>query len=471
MDMKRPNILFILCDDLGWTDLACYGSSFYETPNLDKLAARGMRFTDAYASCPVCSPTRASAMTGKYPASVGVTQFGGAHNVGRLCDVPYFDQIPLSDYTLAEALRERGDYQTWHVGKWHLGGPAHWPEKRGFDRNIGGCQDGMPHHGYFSPWKIPALEEGEAGEYLTDHLTDKSLKLIENRDPDRPFFLNYWPYAVHTPIQAPEALVEKYRKKADDLGLDQRDPIEEGPEMQVLHKLGKHIRRRTFQSDPVYAAMVENLDANIGRLLDKLEAEGERDNTLVVFTSDNGGLATSEGSPTCNAPLAEGKGWMYEGGTRECLIASWPGKIPEGVESGVVTTTPDFYPTFLEAAGLDPIPEQHRDGVSLMSALKGDTTFDRGAVFWHYPHYANQGGTPGCSVREGDWKLIRFYEDDRLEFYNLREDISEARDLSETEPETVRRLHEKLENWLVEVNALIPRANPLWERQKLARRH
>lgn len=448
------NILFILCDDLGWKDLGCYGSSFYETPNLDRLGANGMRFTNAYASCPVCSPTRASALTGKYPATVGITQYLGGHKVGALCDVPYFDRLPQSEYSLATALKERGSYQTWHVGKWHLGPQEAWPERRGFDVNIGGCDWGHPYKGYFPPWGIPTLEDGPEGEYLSDRLTDEAVDLIKNRKKDRPFFLNFWPYAVHTPIQAPETLVAKYRQKAKDLGLDKMDPFVPGE--------NQWIKRRILQSDPAYAAMVENLDTNICKLVATLETEGLLEDTLIVFTSDNGGLATAEGSPTCNAPLAEGKGWMYEGGTREPLIAHCPGLVPAGTISNVVTSTPDFYPTFLELAGIAPIPTQHTDGVSILPAFKGDLDYDRGPVFWHYPHYSNQGGKPGCSMRDGDWKLIEFFEDGRLELYNLREDISEEQNLASANPEIRDRMAKQLADWRSSVHALIPRPNPHW---------
>ena len=451
------NILFILCDDLGWKDLGCYGSTFYETPNLDRLAAGGMRFTSAYASCPVCSPTRASVMTGKYPATVGITQYIGGHRVGALCDVPYFHTLPDSEYTLPMALKERAGYQTWHVGKWHLGSYYGWPERRGFEVNIGGCELGAPRRvGYFAPWNntFPNLPDGPDGEYLTDRLTDESVRLIRNRERGRPFFLNYWPYAVHTPIEAPARLVEKYRRKARELELDQVNPFVPGET--------EKITRRTIQSDPVYAAMIENLDANIGRLIDVLEEEGILEDTLIIFTSDNGGLSTAEGSPTCNAPLAEGKGWMYEGGTREPLIAHCPGLVPAGTVSDVVTTTPDFYPTFLEVAGIPLIPTQHVDAVSILPALGGDPAFDRGPVFWHYPHYSNQGGKPGCAVREGDWKLIEFFEDGRFELYNLREDVSEEFDLAADQPEVRERLAGLLAGWRESVHALIPQRNPHW---------
>lgn len=456
-----PNIIFILCDDLGWRDLACYGSTFHETPHLDRLASEGMRFTDAYASCPVCSPTRASALTGKYPATVGVTQYIGGHNVGALLDVPYFDRLPESEYPLPQALREHGGYQTWHVGKWHLGAWPSFPERRGFEVNIGGCEWGMPLRGYFSPWGIPGLPDGEGGEYLTDHLTESAISLIGKRDPTRPFFLNFWPYAVHTPIQAPSDLVEKYRRKARDLGLDQQPAFVRGEPLPILSRRDKFVERRVIQSDPTYAAMVENLDTNIGRLLAALEAEGIADDTLVVFTSDNGGLATAESSPTCNAPLAEGKGWMQDGGVREPLLVRWPGIVSAGTVSSAITTTPDFYPTFLDAAGLSPLPTQHVDGVSILPALRGEF-FERGPIYWHFPHYGNQGGRPGSSIRDGDWKLIEMFEDGSTQLYNLREDISETRNLAAKEPALHDRLHVQLRAWRESVHALIPRPNPHW---------
>ena len=458
---ESPNIVFILIDDLGWTDLGVYGSDFYETPNLDRLAAEGMTFSDAYASCPVCSPTRASCLTGRYPARLGVTQWIGGHTVGKLQDVPYHHALPLSEVTSASVLRGAG-YQTWHVGKWHLGPRQAWPEKHGFEVNRGGCEWGLPKKGHFSPWQIPGFEDGPEGEYLTDRLTDEALRLIEDRDPGRPFFLNFWPYAVHTPIQAPEALVAKYREKARRLGLDREKTFEEGDFFPMIHKRDQRIVRRLLQSDPVYAAMVENLDTNIGRLLGTLEAAGLAGNTLVVFTSDNGGLATAEGSPTCNAPLHEGKGWMYEGGTREPLLVRWPGRVAPGSTCATPVTSTDFFPTFLEAAGLPLRPDLHNDGLSLMPLLTGTGDLDREAIYWHYPHYGNQGDTPGCSVRAGDWKLIEYFEDGRLELYHLREDIGESRNRAETDPEVASRLKRMLDRWKESVEAVIPKPNPNW---------
>ncbi|MDP6776198.1 MAG: sulfatase [Candidatus Latescibacteria bacterium] len=467
--MNRPNIVFILIDDMGWRDLSCCGSEFYETPNIDMLASQGMRFTDAYAACPVCSPTRASILTGKYPATVGVTDWidwgGRIHPArGRVIDVPYLKALPTSEHSLARALQD-GGYATWHVGKWHLGGEGSLPQDHGFDVNIGGCHWGSPGRGgYFSPWSIPELEDADTpeGTCLTDHLTDRAIDLIRERD-ERPFYLNLWYYAVHTPIQANQEKIRKYEAKVRELGLDRVKTFEEGEAFPCEHKKDQRILRRLVQSDPVYAAMIENLDENIGRLLRAIEEYDEADNTIVVFTSDNGGLATSEGSPTCNAPLAEGKGWMYEGGTREPLFIKWPGRVQPGSICHVPVTSTDFYPTLLEAAGLDMIPEQHADGVSLVPLLQGGDALERDAIFWHYPHYANQGGTPGSSVRMGDHKLIEFYEDGRIELYDLAHDPGEHRDLSRVLPETADRLAAVLREWREKVEAKIPQPNPDWD--------
>jgi arylsulfatase A-like enzyme len=457
----QPNIVFILIDDMGWTDLGCYGSTYYETPNLDRLAAEGMRFTDACAACPVCSPTRASIMSGKYPARVGVTNFivkGGHQARGRLIDAPYIDHLPAEEISLARALAA-GGYRTWHVGKWHLGDDSFEPQHHGFDVNVGGGRPGMPGCGYFSPWTLPHLEDGPEGEYLTDRLTDEAIKLIRAND-DTPFFLYMSHYAVHVPIQAKADLVERFRQKAADAGLDQLKTFEEGELFPCEHKKDSRVTRRLLHSDPEYAAMVNNLDWNIGRLLDALAATGVADNTIVIFTSDNGGLATAEGSPTCNAPLAEGKGWMYEGGTREPLLVRWPGVVAPGSTCDVPVTSPDFYPTLLAAAGLPAMPDQHVDGESLMPLLTGEGRLQREAIYWHYPHYGNQGGTPGCSMRAGDWKLIEFFEDGRLELYNLRDDIGEDHDLAAAQPERVAAMHAKLVAWRESVEALIPEPNP-----------
>lgn len=456
--MQRPNIVLILIDDMGWKDLACCGSSFYETPNIDRLAIEGMRFTNAYASCPVCSPTRASLLTGKYPARVGVTNFIGGRAQGKLIDAPYIDHLPLEEFSLARALQQ-GGYQTWHVGKWHLGEDPYHPEEHGFDVNVAGCSWGRPSNGYFSPWGIPKLEDGPKGEYLTDRLTSEALRLLENKD-QRPFFLNLCYYQVHTPLQAKPEKVDKYREKIRALGLDKVKTFEQGEFFPCSHKRDQRVLRRLLQSDPVYAGMVESLDENVGRILEALRTMGEVENTIVIFTSDNGGLATSEGSPTCNAPLAEGKGWMYEGGTREPLLIRWPGVVTPNATCDGPITSPDFYPTLLEAAGLDPIPTQHCDGVSFMPLLSGEKNFDRGPMFWHFPHYGNQGGAPGSSIRVGDYKLIEFFEDNRVELYNLATDIGEEHDLAHEEKDRAEKMRAILTEWRENVGAIIPQPNP-----------
>jgi arylsulfatase A-like enzyme len=458
--MSKPNFIFILIDDMGWTDLGCYGSSFHETPNLDALAQQGMRFTDAYASCPVCSPTRASVMTGKYPATVQITNYIPGMAKGKLLSSPYLFYLPLEEKTIASALRD-GGYRTWHLGKWHLGDEPYWPENHGFDVNVGGWSAGHPRS-YFSPYSNPRLADGPEGEYLTDRLTDEAVRLIREND-DAPFFMDLWYYQVHIPIQGKPDYVEKYRQKAAMLGLDRKDPFEEGESFPCDHKKDRRVIRRRFQSDPGYAAMVQSVDEGVGRIMRALEEKGIAENTVIFFTSDNGGLSTAEGSPTCNAPLCEGKGWMYEGGTREPLIVRWPGVTRPDSFCTVPVTSTDFYPTMLEMADLEPIPEQHVDGVSIVPLLRGGATPDRDAIYWHYPHYSNQGGTPGCSIRSGDWKLIEFFEDNSVELYNLRRDIGEEHDVAAEKPDLVGRLRAKLHQWLHNVDARIPEPNPEFE--------
>lgn len=451
--MNKPNFIFILIDDLGWRDLGCYGSSFYETPNIDRLASQSVRFTDAYASCPVCSPTRASILTGKYPATVGITEFIGGNNTGKLSKVPYKHSLPLDEKTLATTLRDAG-YQTWHVGKWHLGGKGSYPEDHGFDVNIGGSEWGMPSGGYFSPYHNPKIKDGPRGENLTDRLCDEAMGLIKNRR-DSPFFLNLWFYAVHIPIQGKRDLVGHYKDKILEMGLDKVETLVEGEKFSFLEKKDKKVVRRIVQSDPGYAAMIQTLDENIGKLLDFLEEEGLSDDTVVIFTSDNGGLSTAESSPTSNRPLAEGKGWMYEGGTRVPLMVRWPSLVKKGTLSSIPVTSTDFYPTLLEMAGLPALPKQHCDGISILPLLEGKE-MNRDAIYWHYPHYSNQGGTPGSSVRAGDYKLIEFFEEDDLELYNLKDDLAELKNISLEKPEITKKLHQLLKNWRAQVEAKIP---------------
>ena len=465
--MQKPNIVFFLIDDMGWMDLACQGSKFYETPNIDSLAKDGMLFTDAYAACPVCSPTRASLMSGKYPARVGLTHYiGGSEHCklggekGKLLSAPYVPYLSTEEISLATTLKKNG-YKTWHLGKWHLGKKDYWPDKHGFDVNIGGCSMGAPggKGHYFQPWEIPTIKPKTGDDYLTDRLGNDAVELIMGND-DTPFFLNMWFYSVHTPIQAKSETIAKYERKAKSMGLDKVEAIVEGDYFPVEHKKDRRIQRRVIQSDPEYAAMIEHLDENVGKILNALEKKGIADNTIVIFTSDNGGLSTAEGSPTCNFPLAEGKGWMYEGGVREPMLFRWRDVVKPGSKSDAVITSPDFYPTLLEACGLPLEEQQHVDGKSFLSALKG-RPYKRGSVFWHFPHYGNQGGTPGCSIRKGDWKLIEFFEG-QLELYNLKDDISEKNNLSETFPETLQELLEELHAWQTEVNSINPSPNSDW---------
>ncbi|WP_020602958.1 sulfatase [Spirosoma spitsbergense] len=463
-----PNILFILVDDLGWRDIGAFGSSFYETPNIDALTQKGVKFTNAYAACPVCSPTRASIMTGKYPARMHTTDWFGApqpETVGKhwtknkpLLPAPYEENLPLSEITLAEALKSHG-YSTFFAGKWHLGETADfWPEKQGFDINKGGYEAGSPRgKGYFVPYANPRLTDGPPGENLTNRLADETVAFINEHKSGpgrvRPFLAYLSFYAVHNPLGAPQELVDKYTEKRKRLGLDDQWGQE-----------GKS-KVRLNQSLPVYAALVETMDRAVGKVIASLAKNGVDRNTIVIFMSDNGGLSTAEGHPTSNLPLRGGKGWLYEGGIREPMVIYWPGHAWPGVTkagrtSDQVVTSTDFYPTILEMTGLPLLPAQHRDGISMVPVLRGKK-MPRGPVYWHYPHYGNQGGSPGSAVRDGDWKLIEWFEDGRgLELYNLSSDIGEQKNLAASNPAKVRELHDKLVSWRKAVDARLPTKNP-----------
>ncbi|MBN2138114.1 MAG: sulfatase [Sedimentisphaerales bacterium] len=447
---KKPNFVFFLIDDLGWTDLGCYGSTFYETPNIDRLADEGMRFTDAYAACPVCSPTRASILTGKYPARLGITQWIG----GQDTPTPYRHYLPLEEVTIAETLRSRG-YATACVGKWHLGDKNHYPDRQGFDVNIGGDSFGSPP-AYFYPYKNDrrALLEmppgGSEGEYLTDRLTDESLKWLD-ANKGRPFMLYLSHYAVHTPIQSKQELTDKYKAKAERLPA--------GKEAKFLPVYGKY-QTRQVQDNPAYAGMVQSVDESIGRIMKKLEELGVADNTVVIFMSDNGGLSTvPRQGPTANLPLRAGKGWLYEGGIREPMIIKWPGVVAAGSTCSEPVTSTDFYPTMLEMAGMGLHPEQHADGVSLLGLLTGTGKLKRKAIYWHYPHYHGSGCRPCGAVREGNFKLIEWYEDNSVELYDLKNDISEKNDLARRMPEKTAELQQMLSRWRKQVKAKMPEGN------------
>ena len=451
---KRPNIIFILADDLGWADLGCTGSTFYETPNLDRLAAQGMRFTEAYAACSVCSPTRASIMTGKYPARLHITDWlpgRGDRPDQRVKRPAILANLPLEEVTIGKALKD-GGYRTVFLGKWHLGDKEHFPEHFGFDVNLGGCSAGSPPS-YFPPYKLPNLSDGPKGEYLTDRLTDEAVKAIKE-SKDKPFFIYLAHYAVHNPQQARPEIIAKYKAKAAAL------PPPAGPEFLPE---GKN-KARQIQNQPIYAAMIESVDQGVGRIMKKLDELGLAENTIVVFTSDNGGLSTSEGMPTSNLPLRGGKGWHYEGGVREPLIVKAPGVTKAGSVCHEPMISTDYYPTLLELAGLPLHPAQHLDGVSIAPLLKGDTMPQR-PFFWHYPHYSNQGGGPGGVIRLGDLKLIEWYDDMRVELFNLKEDVGEKTDLAAKMPEKAAELRDKLHAWRASVDAQMPTPNPNYDPQ------
>lgn len=450
--VTRPNIVFILADDLGWKDLGCYGSRFYETPNLDRLASQGMTFTRAYAACCVCSPTRASIMTGKYPARLGLTDWlpgQPPRKYQKLLAPKLPDHLALDEFTVAEAMKA-GGYSTCFIGKWHLGDVGFTPDKQGFEINIGGCGLGHPPS-YFSPYKIPTLPDGPRGEYLTDRLTDEAVRFIE-RSKDKPFLLYLAHYAVHNPQQAKREIIEKYRAKLASM------PKPKGSEF--IQDSGRKVRQ--IQNQPVYAAMVQSLDESVGRVMAKLDELGLAQNTIVIFTSDNGGLSTSEGTPTSNVPLRCGKGWPYEGGVREPLIVRYPGVVKPGSTCDQSMISTDYYPTFLELADLPPRPQQHLDGVSIAPLFRGESMPPR-PIFWHYPHYSNQGGPPVGAILSGDLKLVEWYEDMRCELFNVRDDVSEQHDLSKQMPDKVNALRDELHRWRQSVGAVMPTPNPNYD--------
>ncbi|WP_417850617.1 sulfatase [Thalassoglobus sp.] len=442
----RPNFVFILVDDLGYMDIGANNpDTFYETPNVDRLAQEGIRFSDGYAANPVCSPTRYSILTGKYPTRVDATNFFAGKRESTFRPAPLNDRMPLEETTIAEQMRHAG-YKTAFLGKWHLGPTeAYWPDRQGFDLNVGGHVRGLPKS-YFSPYKNPRLEDGPKGEYLTERLTNETLNILEQYQDD-PFFLYLAFYTVHTPLQAPQDLVQKYRKKAEQFsGL-----AEFAEEEQVWPNAPKR-QVRILQKHATYAAMVEVMDTSVGRILEKLKQLGIDDETVVCFFSDNGGLSTSEGSPTSNLPFRGGKGWLYEGGIREPMIIKWPQGGQSNVVRGEAVSSVDFYPTFLEIAGIEASQDLQLDGVSLVPLLTGGHLEDR-SLFWHYPHYSNQGGFPGGAIRTGNYKLVERYEDGRTHLYNLADDPGEEHDLSSENPTQVARMRKELHQWYKDVDA------------------
>ena len=456
---KIQNIVFFLVDDLGYMDVSPNNpKTFYDTPNIDKLAKTGMRFTNGYAANPVCSPTRYSIMTGKYPSRVDATNFFSGRRAGRFLPAPLNNRMPLSETTIAEALKKHG-YATFFAGKWHLGPTEEfWPENQGFDVNRGGIDRGGPYGGkrYFSPYGNPRLKDGPDGEHLPDRLASETVKFIK-QNRDKPFLAYLAFYSVHTPLIARPDLVKKYQAKAERLGLVGKEEF--AKEEQNLPIRGER-RVRILQKHAVYAGMVEAMDQAVGKVLDGLEEMGLAESTAVMLMSDNGGLSTSEGHPTSNLPLRAGKGWLYEGGIREPFMIRAPGITKPGSVSDHPVISTDFYPTILELAGLNARPDQHRDGVSLVPLLKGEKSLDREALYWHYPHYSNQGGFPGGAVRMGDWKFLERLEDGKVHLYNLKDDLGEQKDLASQHPDRVDAMRKRLHAWYREVDAKFLKAKP-----------
>lgn len=455
--IKKPNVVFILADDFGIRDLSFTGSKYYETPNIDGLAEEGVVFTQGYAACQVCSPSRASLMTGQFPARHGITDWIGAasgeqwaktHN-DKILPAEYLHALPDEDVTIAEAMKA-GGYKTFFAGKWHLGDDPSNPENNGFDINKGGWEVGSPKGGYYAPWDNPKLQYKQKGENLTMRLAQETVNfIVENKD--EPFFAYLSFYAVHGPIETTQEKWSKYRNKAEEQGI-----ADSGYEMERVLPI------RVVQDNPIYAGLVESMDEAVGLVLDKLKELGLDENTIVVFTSDNGGVASGDAFSTTNLPLRGGKGYQWEGGIREPYFIKVPSmkNAPKTIDypvSGI-----DFYPTLLDLAGVQSKPTQKIDGVSLVPLLKGESLASR-PLFWHYPHYGNQGGEPSSIIRKENWKLIHYYEDGRDELYDILKDISEKEDVSKDNPEVAKKLRTELDAFLAETNANIPEMNPAYD--------
>lgn len=457
----RPNIVFILADDLGWRDLSNEGSTFYESPRIDSIAAAGMKFTRGYATCQVCSPSRASILTGKYPTKHGITTWIGDRagvawrRAGRHdSHLPpeYEHNLRADELTLAEVLRDHG-YTTFFAGKWHLGSKGSWPTDHGFQINKGGWDVGGPRGGYFSPWQNPNLESGPAGQSLPIRLGQETANFIEQHR-DKPFLAYLSFYSVHGPIQTTPELWKKYRDKAADAGL-----------AESRFEFDRRLAVRQVQDCPIYAGMIEAMDEAVGIVLDKLKETGLSEKTIVCFTSDNGGVSSGDAFSTSNLPLRGGKGRQWEGGIREPFYIHVPGVTKPGARSSVPVSGIDWYPTLLELAGVETPETQAIDGVSLVPLLKGQSIAER-PLYWHYPHYGNQGGEPSSIIMEDRWKLILYHEDGRAELYDLDEDPAEQTDVATKHPARVKQLRTRLEAWLRLTKARFPSKDPQFDPAK-----
>lgn len=455
---ERPNVVLILVDDLGLHDIGVEGSTFYQTPNIDRLAKGGMRFTQGYANCQVCSPSRASIQLGQFTARHGITQWIGApsglawQSEDILTPADYVHRLPTDDVTIAEAMQQ-GGYKTFFAGKWHLGGKGSLPTDHGYDINVGGHDRGSPPGGFFSPYNNPLMKNGPDGESLTLRLADETADYIrENKDT--PFFATLAFYAVHAPVQTTKELWQKYQRLAPEL-----------PAGASRFKVDRTFPVRQVQDHPVYAGMMETLDTAVGRVMTALDQAGIADNTIVIFTSDNGGVSSGDAYATSNLPLRGGKGRQWEGGIREPYYIRYPAKIAAASEDATPVTGADLYPTILELCDLPARPDQHVDGVSLVPLFAGDAIPPR-PLYWHYPHYDNQGGEPSSIIRQDEWKLIRYYEDGRNELYNLEHDPGEQSDLALRYPVQTAKMAAQLDDWLAEVEAKFPTPDPRFDPEK-----
>ena len=463
--MKRPNIVYILSDDQGWRDLGVEGSTLYESPNIDRIANEGMRFTQGYAACQVCSPSRASILTGKYPPRHGITDWIGAKSGESWREAGRFNKLLPPEYehglredeiTFAEVLRRDG-YRTFFAGKWHLGDGDLTPEGFGFEINKGGFRVGSPPGGYFSPYNNPKLEDGPDGESLPIRLGRETAQFIE-ANKDEPFLAYLSFYSVHGPIQTSLDRWEKYRQKALAQG--------ESPERRFI--FDRNLPVRQVQDCPIYGGMIEAMDDGIGVVLDTLDRLGLADNTIVCFTSDNGGVSSGDAFATSNLPLRGGKGRQWEGGIREPFYIKAPGVTKSGATCDVPVSGIDFYPTLLELAGVSIPDEQMVDGLSMVSLLQGnsDPELTDRDLFWHYPHYGNQGGDPSSIIRNGRWKLIHYYEDGHDELYDLDADPGELSDVIAGHADQAEAMRGRLDAWLKEVGAKFPAPDPEYDAEK-----
>ncbi len=497
--IEKMNVILFLVDDMGWTDLGCYGSTFYETPNIDQFAEEGVLFTNAYAACHVCSPSRASLMTGKYPATLHLTDWLPGRKdfpFQRLLNADINQHLPIDEITIAEALKEHG-YTTAIIGKWHLGMEPSGPLQHGFDKHIpeGWNPCCPPGSGYHAPWDLSGLDNIE-GDYLTDRLTDEALIYMEE-NKDRPYFLYLSHFAVHDPIQGRHDLVAKYDEKLKQIeptegagyilegNPDDPDPLsrkdlnslKEDPDYDEYKVFQNNIVKiKQHQDNTQFAGMVESVDESLGRVLSKLKELGHEDKTILLFFSDNGGMSAANfwnpervipedeldmAYATSNLPLRGAKGWLYEGGIREPMIVKWPSKGLQGTVCDVPVVSNDFFPTILDMLGL-PIPREYNlDGVSIVPLLKGKNELDREAIYWHFPHYSNHGmQSPGGAIRSGDYKLLEYFENNTVQLFNLKEDIGEQHDLSGSAPEKVNELRTMLHKWREDINAQMMPPNP-----------